>query len=226
MRTNFFDPDRFRAMLNTPAERANFAATFPTAGRLFEEYVELTTPALPDFPAGGATAIQLTAFDNGQQCRTKTTKSRFGLTVKVWDRTEIDWGKDHQIAWEASVALGSAVRALEIARSLEAKNLLLPGVQRSLDWLVSTSDGDGLYGLFHQRRPGRGSRWTDVVAYVRWNGVGSPEAAFLLLPDQSGYEASSFQQDTATGSPLGGCAVAQARVAYHERLAAWGTETP
>jgi hypothetical protein len=228
MRAEFFDPEAFEAMLRAADARAIFAAAHPQARALFEEYIERTTPVLPDFPVNGTIAIQFTAFVNDESPadgNLLATRSRFGMNLKVWDRTEIDWSKTYQIAWQGNVALRRADEALKIAGRLERKKLLRRGVHDALSWLVGSTDGDSLYGIFNQRSFGKGSRWSEVAVYARWTGD-RPEAAFLVLPDLTGYEASSFEQHTAAGTPLGGRAIAQARIAYDERLAGWATDTP
>jgi hypothetical protein len=153
-------------------------------------------------------------------------KSRFGLNGKAWDRLNIDWRKPHQITWEANACLRGADETLIVVERLTERNLLPLSVRRTLEEIRSISGGKGLYGVCHQRKPGMGSRWTDVVVHIRWDGLGIPEAAFLVRPDFTGYEAGVFQQQTATGALLGGRAVAQARVAFHEGLSAWATEMP
>lgn len=228
---NFFDPACFRAMLDHPARRESFTSMFPHARSLFEEYLEATAPALPKFPTDGVTALQFTLFDNGEDAqrggkRALTMKSRFGLSVKAWDRLNIDWRKPHQIAWEASACLRGAEETLKVVEHLTSRNLLSPDVSAALEEVREMTGGEGSYGVCHQRKPGMGSRWTNVVVHVQWDGIASPEKAFLVRPDFTGYEAGVFQQQTATGASLGGRAVAQARVAFHEGLSAWATEMP
>jgi hypothetical protein len=226
-----FDPKHFRSILDDPVHRARFAAEFPSARTMFEEYLEATQPTFPEFPSDGVTALQFTVFDNGPQPkvsngRAMTMKSQFGLHVKAWDRLNIDWGKAHHVAWEASAYLRSASETLGIADGLIGRELLAESVGIALEDLRDATSGEGLYGICHQRKPGKGSRWTEVLIYVRWDGVGVPEKAFLIRPDFTGYEATMFAQQTANGAPLGGRAVAQARLAFIEPLAGWATQVP
>jgi hypothetical protein len=224
-----FNPQHFRFILDDPVQRERFAAEFPSARTMFEEYLEATQPTFPEFPSDGVTALQFTVFDNGPQPnvsngRALTMKSQFGLHVKAWDRLKIDWGKAHHVAWEASACLRNAKEALRMADGLIGRELLAESVGIALEELRDATSGEGLYGICHQRKPGKGSRWTEVLIYVRWDGVGLPEKAFLIRPDFTGYEAAMFVQRTATGAPLGGRAVAQARLAFTDRLAGWATE--
>ncbi len=224
-----FDPDQFRSMLDHAHKRSIFSATHPQARSLFKEYLQATAPTLPHFPTDGITALQFTLFDNVADPQSSaryvpTMKSRFATTVKAWDRLNIDWRKPHHVAWEATACLRRIDDTMEVAERLAERSLLSPDVPDTLRELQDLTDGVGLFGICHQRKPGMGSRWTDVLAHVRWSGLGPPEAAFLVRPDFTGFETHAFQQQTATGSPLGGFAVAQARVAYYERLAGWATE--
>lgn len=225
-----FHERMFRAMLHDPEQLAHFAATFPSARTLFSDYLEAIPPTLSEFPADGVTALQFTLFDNGPQPsvsngRLLTMKSQFALHIKAWDRLGIDWSKDHHVAWEATACLRSADETLAIVDDLIGRNLLPVALWTALEELVDATDHQGLYGVCHQRQPGRGSRWAEILVHVLWDGSGTPENAFVIQPDFNGYEAQVFGTSTATGSPLGGRAVAQARVAYHERFAGWATET-
>lgn len=222
-----FDPSLFRAMLDEPGERADFVAMFPTARALFAEYLDVTALGLADFPADGVTALQFTAFDNGPEpsARKLTMQSRLALHVKAWDRLNIDWKNSSQVAWEATACLRSRTETEALLRKLIARRIVGECVPHSFRELCQMMGDKGLYGLFHQRRPGMGSRWTDVLAHVEWEGVGLPGGAVLVRPDRTGYRATAFDASTATGDPLSGKAVAQARVAFTQRLAGWATET-
>lgn len=223
-----FDERKFREMLDDPEQLAYFATAFPSARTLFEEFVDATRPSLPNFPADGVTALQFTLFDNGPQPsvsngRMLTMKSQFALHIKAWDRLNIDWSKDQQIAWEATACLRRGDDTEELVQSLISRDLLSPDVATAFVEARALAEDRGLFGLCHQRKPGRGSHWTDVLAHVRWDGVSSPDGACLIRPDLTGYEAEFFEQNTASGLPLGGYAVAQARVVFCESMAGWAT---
>jgi len=53
---------------------------------------------------------------------------------------------------------------------------------------------------------------------------GFPSRALLLLSAENGYVAESFDTCTARGQPLGGNAIAQARLPLCEKFERWGTE--
>jgi hypothetical protein len=228
MPPTFFDPNLFRVMLDDPDARANFAAKFPTARALLEEFLDATGPALTDFPADGVTALQFTAFDNGPEgsARKLTMQSRFALHVKAWDRLDIDWRNSRQVVWEATACLRGASDTEALLRKLKQRGLVAEDVVRSFGELREMTGSGGLFGPFHQRKPGLGSRWTNVLVHVEWDGVDVPGSAVLVQPDLTGYEAAKFVRQSANGSPLGGKAVAQARTAFAEQLRNWATGTP
>lgn len=214
-------------MLDDPVLLARFGAEFPSARRLFEEYLEASRPSLPAFPSHGVTALQFTLFDNGQPTggnvrRKRITKTRYGLNLKAWDRLRFNWTQRLHIAWEGSAALWCADEASEIVERLVERGLSEPETHSRLRDLIEMSEADGLYSLFLQRARGAGSRWTEVLLYVRMKD-GMPEAAFVLLPDGLGYEAATFDVCTAQGQSLGPGAIAQARVAFSEALAKWSS---
>lgn len=231
-----FDPELFRMMLDDPAQRGNFAARFPTAKAMFEEYLEVSRPTFPEFPSEGITALQLTLFDNGEpqprpskakRPRERTApllmRSRYGLTAKAWDRLDVDWGKKHHLAWSANAFLWSAADALTNCQNLVAKKQITPSTAETLRDSIEATYPDILFSIFSQREPGCGSRWTDIVVAVDMF-ESFPRSAFFLRTAKSGYIATNFDVCTARGGPLGGKAIAQARLPLCQKFERWGTE--
>lgn len=231
-----FNPDLFRVMLDDPAQRVSFAAQYPVAAALFEQYLGAIRPEFPVFPTEGVTALQLSFFDNGEpqprpskakrpreQKGPLKTRTRYGLNAKVWDRTDVVWTKQRHLAWEANAFMWSASEALLHGQNLLAKRSVSEQTADIVRNFAEAGDPHLLLSVFSQKSVGLGTNQTDVVAIVDMKDE-FPQRAFIILSPERVYEATSFDDCTAKGTPLRGNTIAQARLPMSQKFERWGTQ--
>lgn len=181
-----------------------------------------TTPLPKDWKA-----IEYTVFDNGdipkpkrKRSKVRTSKTRFGGTIKAWRSSKIDFHKD--APWKYTISFYEKETANTVAEQLNGENYINDHTVSTVAQMVKhmeNSNVDFRVGLAKRKGPKYGTRWLKDHVFLITLEDGLPNQYVLSAPDLN--IENSFVGEDASDRPLRGKAVAQSRLGNDPIFDGW-----
>jgi hypothetical protein len=207
----------------------SFKARNPALVRLFRNL--LTQHDRDDHPnlshcpgPDDLTAVALTIFDNWKGKDGKRKRgSRWGAQLKAYDQAPVkNWGRT---AWKAEAFLWPAADAVAKAKALsDPTKFKCPLTADTLAYVGQVVEmvPDAFIGVFAHRHPNDGTLYYD--SHLMWIEVdGDVVTKATMFSPRCNLNFSAVVGVDAKGDPLGGRAVAMARLSDLDSMSGWAT---